>query len=165
MCVHAFEELTSPADAQAETALRENSGTIREETLAPTKDRRAVRNQNCRAVLQLPLSGLPDEDDPCLLSVSVSESLRGETLRQRTYYTYKNLYIVSPFCRINSPACLNEVVNSHQIAQHGYPTCTHKTFKTNTKTKKEVTTALLICIENLAFFYCCKEEKHYVNSP
>lgn len=82
MCVHVFEELTSPADAQAETALRENSSTIREETLAPTKDRRAVRNQNCRAVLQLPLSGLPDEDDLCLLSVSVSESLRGETLRQ-----------------------------------------------------------------------------------
>lgn len=29
----------------------------------------------------------------------------------------------------NSPACLNEVVNSHQIAQHWYSTCTHKTFK------------------------------------
>lgn len=29
----------------------------------------------------------------------------------------------------NSPACLKEVVNSHQIAQHWYSTCTHKTFK------------------------------------
>lgn len=80
--VHVFEELTSPADAQAETARRENSSTIREETLKPTRDRRTVRDQNWRAVLQFPLRGLPGEDDLCLLSVSVSESLCGEKIRQ-----------------------------------------------------------------------------------
>lgn len=65
-----FEELTIPADAQAETALRENSSTIREETLEPTRDRRIARDQNWRAVVQFPLRGLPGEDDLCLLSLA-----------------------------------------------------------------------------------------------
>lgn len=73
--VHVFEELTSPADAQAETALRENSSTIREETLEPTRDRRTTRDQNWTTIFQFPLRGLTVEDDLGLLSVSDSESL------------------------------------------------------------------------------------------
>ena len=68
------EKLTSPADAQTETALRENSSTIREETLEFTRDRRTVRVQNWRAVVQFPLR-FPSEDVFSLLSISVSESL------------------------------------------------------------------------------------------
>lgn len=63
-------ELTSPADAQAETALRENSNTIREQTLEPTTERRIARDQNWKVVLQ------PDfrsEDDSSGLSLSVGE--------------------------------------------------------------------------------------------
>lgn len=77
---HIFEELTNPADAQAEIALRENSSTIREETREPTRDRRTVRDQNWTMVPQLPL-GLLGDDNLCLLSVSDSESLFGKNLK------------------------------------------------------------------------------------
>lgn len=39
-------ELTSPAEDQAETALRQNSSTISEETLVPTTDWSSARVQN-----------------------------------------------------------------------------------------------------------------------
>lgn len=65
-------QLTSPVDAQAETARRENSSTIREETLEPTSDRRSARHQNWRAVFQFALRELPGEDDVCFLSTSSS---------------------------------------------------------------------------------------------
>lgn len=63
-------ELTSPADAQAATSLRENSSKMREETLGSTRDRRSVRDQNWTDVLQLPLRALWGEVAFCFLSTS-----------------------------------------------------------------------------------------------
>lgn len=63
-------ELTSPAEAQAETALRQNSSTNSEATLVPTTDRSSASDQNCRVVLQ------PDfrrEDDLSAPSLSCSQ--------------------------------------------------------------------------------------------
>lgn len=89
--VHISKELTSPAEAQAETALRENSSNIREETREPTRDRRTVRNQNWTVVLQFPLSRLPGEDDLCLLSASVSESLFREAFKKNDCPALENV--------------------------------------------------------------------------
>lgn len=75
-----FEELACPADTQAETALRENSSSIREETLEPTRDSRITRDQNWRAVFKFPLREMPGGDDLCLLSLSWS--LTGEKIRE-----------------------------------------------------------------------------------
>lgn len=72
------EELTRPADAQVETALRENSSTIREKTLEPIRERTTVRIQNWRADLQFPLRGVISEDDLGLLPFPESESLCAE---------------------------------------------------------------------------------------
>lgn len=70
-------ELTSPADAQEETALRQNSSTIREETLGPTRDRSITRHQNWAALLHFLLRGLPL--NLCRPS-SFSRSLRAENM-------------------------------------------------------------------------------------
>lgn len=76
-------ELTSPADVRAAAALRENSSTIREETLEPTRDRRMTRHQNCRAVLHFLLRGLPLGDNLCWL-VPFSRWLRAQNQKITT---------------------------------------------------------------------------------
>lgn len=67
--------LTRPADAQAETALRENSNTIREEIRVPTRDRSTAEIQNWTTDIQFLLSGLLGEDDLCLHKLSASLSV------------------------------------------------------------------------------------------
>lgn len=76
-------ELTSPADPLAETALRQNSSTIREETLEPTRDSRIASNQNWRVVFQLTLTR---EDDLVLVLVLVLSLSRLQEKESLVYH-------------------------------------------------------------------------------
>lgn len=50
--------------------------------------------------------------------------------RCKCYPYLRKAKTFSPSDNVNLPACLSEVVNSHQIAQHRYSTGTHEAFET-----------------------------------